>query len=478
MNSSKHKKQFRINIDSNIAGISKRTMEAIINEWYDSDNAPPNITSDLPKKDEDVIINLMQDCLKEEAGEISRQARVVHLALIYINLNMKGKGRFLGLLAKKMDVDTELLDINILKLRSAESEKDRIDAELSLRISLIPPRVKLLQKFINLPNGFIFLKDMRRDLLPLLKCIPRLQKLDYDLKQILISYFDVNLLDMREINWNSQAATLEKLMEYEAVHDIHSWKELKHRLFTDRRVYAFFHNKMPNDPLIFVEVAFVNGMADSIQKLLDAKIEPMNPDLADTAIFYSISSTQKGLKGISFGNFLIKRVVKRISNEFKNIKTFATLSPIPRFIKWLHSYLENDGDCLMRTSEIRKVLKITNENNPNLALLKLLSTDQWYLNEQICKVLKRPLSRLCTHYLVKVKFNGKAFDSVANFHLSNGAKIQHLRWLGDTSRKGIERSAGFMVNYHYRLNKIVDNHENYFSNGSIYASREVSSNLR
>ena len=320
---------------------------------------------------------------------------------------------------------------------------------------------------------------MRRDLIPRIKCVPRLQKLDNDIKQILISYFDVNLLDMREITWNSEAATLEKLMEYEAVHAIHSWKELKKRLFTDRRVYAFFHNRMPNDPLIFVEVAFVNGMASSIQKLLDVNVKPMDPKLADTAIFYSISSTQKGLKGISFGNFLIKRVVERVSNEFPNVRTFATLSPIPRFMIWLKTYLENKSDLLLKRSEMKKIfLQSSEKEDVHLAIKELINKKSWFNNEVICAVLKKPLMRLCAYYLTNVKFKNKAYDSVANFHLTNGAKIQHIRWLGDISEKGVKQSLGMMVNYHYRLNRIVDNHENYLTNGSIYASKEVSSYLK
>lgn len=466
------------NVEISIVGISHETIQKIRNAWIESGNPPPKIRADIPAEDEERLVQLMSECIKEKMGEISRRAKVLHLGMIYIHLNPVGKEKFLRILARKFDVNTKRLNQQIKQLQDAQTDEDKIQAELLLRKALVPPRVKLLRQLMTLPNGFIFLKDMRKDLLPLVKSIPRLKKLDGDLKNLLITYFDVNVLDMQEVNWDSPASTLEKLMEYEAVHEIRSWNDLKNRMFTDRRVYAFFHNKMPNDPLIFIEVALVDGIARNIQTLLDLKSPTIYPPQANTAIFYSISSTQKGLSGISFGNFLIKRVVKILIKEFPNIKTFATLSPIPRFTEWLFVYLKEGGDPLLKKKESKQISILSKKQDPVKGLLALMKSKNWYTDESKCLVLKNPLMRLCSHYLIYIKRKGRAFDPVANFHLSNGAKIQHLNWLGDTSEKGIKQSTGIMVNYHYRLNKIAENHEQYMIDGEVYASKEVSSYLK
>ena len=465
-------------IDLSIAGISRKTIDKIVTAWKESGNPPPKIHPDMLPEDEKSLINLMTECIKEEGGDISRQAKVVHLGMIYINLSQKGKGKFLRILARNFDVDTDLLDERIRKLRTAGNETERIEAELSLLDALIPPRVKLLRQLIKLPNGFIFLKDMRSDLIPMIKSIPRLKKLDTDIENLLSAYFDVNLLDLQEISWNSPASLLEKLMEYEKVHKILSWEDLKHRLFTDHRVFAFFHFRMPNDPLIFVEVALGNGMPGNIQKLLDVKAPANDPAESDTAIFYSISNTQKGLTGISYGNFLIKRVVQHLSEELPNLKTFATLSPIPGFYQWLYAYLQEGGDPLVTANESTKICNLSGKRNSREGLLEILKDEYWYRNTEKEKILKKPLMRLCAHYLINIKRGKKAFDPVAHFHLSNGAKIQNIHWMADISKKGISKSCGIMLNYHYRLNKIELNHESYLATGNVYASKDARSWLK
>ena len=469
----KRLKKLNLDFDPSIAGVSRRTVEKIMNVWYESGNAPPKIDPDIPEKDRELLIQQMRSCLDEEGGDISRRAKVVHLAMIYINLTDEGKKNFLITLATQFDVDDVLLEEKIKKLREAESEDEHIKAEFEFREVLIPPRVKLLRQLITLPDGFIFLKDMRKDLLPLIKDHPRLKKLDDDIKNLLVTYFDINLLDLQEIDWNTPAATLEKLMEYEAVHEISSWDDLKHRLHSDRRVFAFFHYRMPNDPLIFVEVALVKGMPDNIQKLIDVNTRPVDPATADTAIFYSISNTQPGLRGISFGNFLIKQVVKRLSVELPNIRYFATLSPIPRFMKWLIPYLRKGGDPLFSKSEAEEIGPYSKTNNPGLGLVEILEKIPWYENEELSEILKRPLMRLCAHYLINVKRGVKAYDPVAHFHLSNGARILNMHWMADPSEKGIAQSAGIMLNYDYELKKIVQNHEKYLTDHKIIASKNV-----
>lgn len=471
------KKKFNFDIDPAITGISRKTINNIINVWKESENSFPVISPDISEDEKQILIQLIGDCIKEEGGDITRRAKVVHLAMIYINLNNVGKQKFLKILAHDFDVDILMLDEKIHNLQKASTDEEQIKFELVLRDALIPPRVLFLRQMITLPNGFIFLKDMRRDLLPMIKAAPRLRKLSDDIKTLLTTYFDVNLLDLKEVTWDSPASMLEKLIEYEAVHEIGNWRELKHRLFTDHRVFAFFHNRMCNDPLIFVEVALVKGMSNNIQKLIDINVKPGNPYEADTAIFYSISSTQKGLEGISFGNFLIKRVVKKLTAEFENIKTFATLSPIPGFRNWLTNYVKCGGNCLLKPNEEKEIIKISKNKDACLGLLEILNIDNWHENKEISETIKFPVMRLCAHYLFNIKRNDAscAFDPVANFHLSNGAKIEHIHWMADISKRGMKQSAGIMLNYHYRLDKIAINHENYMTNGNIHASSTAKS---
>jgi malonyl-CoA decarboxylase len=243
-------------------------------------------------------------------------------------------------------------------------------------------------------------------------------------------------------------------------------------------MYAFFHYKVPNDPLIFIEIALVKGLPNNIQNLLDKNIPPENPNLADTAIFYSISNTQKGLKGISFGNFLIKRVVKELSAEFPNLKNFATLSPIPKFRDCLENYPSEKFQELITKSEIKNLEKYSESKDAKNILLEILNTS-WYKNETLSNFLKKPLMRLCANYLLySKKRKNNAFDPVAHFHLTNGSKIQQINWLGDTSEKGLKQSAGIMVNYNYELKKIISNHEIYFAEGKVCISKDARSWLK
>ncbi|MBN2893800.1 MAG: malonyl-CoA decarboxylase family protein [Bacteroidales bacterium] len=475
----KDKYKFKDKIDPTISGISQKTIHKIIQAWYDSGNAPPTIKPDIPEKDQQLLISQIKSCITNTGGEISHQAKLIHLAMIYINSSEQGKKVFLKILAYEFDVDLDFLSKKIEKLSIIDKETpERIQAEIELTNNLIPPRVTFLEQLSTLPNGFIFLKDMREFLLLHIKEIPRLQKLDNDIHSILKSYFDINLLKLREISWESPASTLEHLINYEAVHEIKSWKHLKHRLFSDHIMFGFFHPTMPYDPLIFVEVALVKGLADNIQKLIELDSEHGNPDDADTAIFYSISSTQKGLRGISFGNFLIKRVVKRISSDYPGIKNYATLSPIPLFSKWLIKHLEEGGKPLCKKSEIEKIIKISDNSDVNKSILMMLKTENWHQNNEITSALRIPLLRLALHYLTTVKRHGKfnAYDPVANFHLSNGAEIGQLNWLGDISENGLNQSFGIMANYRYARNRIVENHESYMTKGEVNVTKNIFKN--
>lgn len=425
----------------------------------------------LTGEDKRQIKKVIRNCVLAKGGEISSRARAVELGQTYLSLNENGRRRFMKILSWEYDVDHEQIDKIIDRYKTADNAEKRIKAEMELSTALIPPRVKLLKQFISLPNGFKFLVDFRGDLLRM-KDDPHLVKLDADLKNILSSWFDIGLLDLQEITWESSASLLEKLMKYEAVHEIRSWTDLKNRLDSDRRCFAFFHNKMPNEPLIFVEVALVNEMSDNIRKLLDEEAVTIKPVEADTAVFYSISNAQKGLEGIHMGNFLIKRVVTELSKKLKNLKHFVTLSPIPLFRKWLESLLLMEGESVLKSSELMSLKPIIKKRNIPKGLLRLLDTP-WDLDPHTAKVLKPILMRLCADYLVNAKKGTRALDPVANFHLGNGARIERLNWLADTSTKGMEQSAGIMVNYYYKLSDIEKYHEFYISESRINISKDT-----
>ncbi|MGE5145985.1 MAG: malonyl-CoA decarboxylase domain-containing protein, partial [Candidatus Eiseniibacteriota bacterium] len=290
---------------------------------------------DLSAGDMAALRRQMRACLEAKGGEVSARARAAALGRTYLDLSPLGRKRFLTMLAGEFDADKTTVDKTIEDLKRAKDDAARQAASAALRRALEPPRLRLLTQFNGLPEGVKFLVDLRADIMDLLDGNAALAGLEADLKGLLGSWFDVGFLELRRITWDSPAALLEKLIAYEAVHEIQSWDDLKNRLEHDRRLFAFFHPRMPNEPLIFVEVALVNGIADNIQALLRRDAPVMDPNAADTAIFYSITNAQKGLAGISFGGFLIKRVADQLAHEFTRVKTFATLSPIPGFRRYL-----------------------------------------------------------------------------------------------------------------------------------------------
>ncbi|WP_237217832.1 malonyl-CoA decarboxylase domain-containing protein, partial [Falsiroseomonas oryziterrae] len=249
------------------------------------------------------------------------------------------------------DSDAEAVRAAWDTVAGANGVAERARAKARLRRALEPPRTRLVTQFAAIPDGVKFVVDLRADLLAGMADDPMLEALEADLKGLLAAWFDVGFLELRRIDWSSPASLLEKLVQYEAVHRIRTWRDLKNRLDSDRRCYAFFHPRMPDEPLIFVEVALVQGMADSVQRLLDEKAPVLDPKLADTAIFYSINNCQRGLDGISFGNFLIKRVVSLLSAELPNLKTFATLSPIPGFRRWIEERIAAEDAALITEEE-------------------------------------------------------------------------------------------------------------------------------
>ncbi|MCP5050351.1 MAG: malonyl-CoA decarboxylase [bacterium] len=435
-----------------------------------------DIDPDLSESDQLDIKERISDCIFSTGGEVSSRSRAVELGTAYLRLSTEGKHKFMNILAREFGVDHAVIDQCIETYQTTWDDEGRVKAEMGLYQALIPPRVKLLKRFNALPNGFKFLIDFRAELMPIRKRDPHLRKLESDLRRLLSSWFDIGLLDLEEITWNSPAALLEQLIKYEAVHEIRSWWDLKNRLHDDRLCFAFFHNKIPDEPLIFVEVALVDRMSDNIAVLLDENAETLPPEAVDTAIFYSISNAQEGLTGISLGNFLIKRVVDELTRKFTGLKHFATLSPLPNFNKWLFAALARD-EPLLTPSETETLKSINPKKSSSMVLLELLNSN-WSSVSDTAQHLKPILLRLCAYYLTEVKRGGKAFDPVANFHLTNGAHIERLNWLADLSPKGLDQSSGMMVNYYYKPSEIEKNHELYVTESKITISKDVKTWLK
>jgi malonyl-CoA decarboxylase len=433
-----------------------------------------DLKPDLPDSDQERLLAQMRDCLIGRGGEVTARARAANLGRAYMGLNKDGRRRFLSLMANRFDTDHEAVDTAIAAVREASTPEARKTAEARLRDVLTPPRVRLLTQFNGLQEGVKFLVDLRSELIGLSKDDAALKDLQEDLRRLLASWFDVGFLELRRITWDAPAALLEKLIAYEAVHAIRGWDDLKNRLDSDRRCYAFFHPRMPDEPLIFVEIALVNGIADNVQSLLDENQDRLAPESTDTAIFYSISNAQRGLDGISFGDFLIKRVVAALSSEFKNLKTFATLSPVPGFAAWYKRELDDVGSGILLADERSALEEVFEGEGAVEALLTtLLSNPEWASIPEQEAALKPIIQRLAATYLYSAKRGIRALDPVAHFHLSNGARMERLNWMGDTSPRGMRQGAGLMINYLYKLDEIDANHESYKGEGTIAVSSGI-----
>lgn len=468
------------------AGFLDRTLRNLKTAWRDiSETArgaigAPAVAPALPATDLDKVRARMRECLEGKGGEVSTRARAAELGRLYLGLDGDGRKRFLKLLAEEFDVDQGAAAAAASALIQAKDDKARAKAKRELRAALNAPRMKLLTQFNALPEGVKFLVDLRAELLRFSREDRSLAGLEADLKELLAAWFDIGFLELKRITWESPAALLEKLSVYEAVHQVRSWTDLKNRLDSDRRCFAFFHPRMPSEPLIFVEVAMVTGMAADVQALLDVKAPVNDPRTADTAIFYSISNAQKGLAGISFGGFLIKRVVDQLSAEFPRLKTFATLSPIPGFCAWLEQEFAAGVPGVLGKQERKVLATALGQGNASKGDIKQIMADPaWTKKPEVAAALEAPLKRLCARYLAEAKReDGKALDPVANFHLGNGARVERLNWLGDISKKGLKQSAGMMVNYQYRLSDIEENHEAYEGEGKVATSSAVAALLK
>lgn len=363
-----------------------------------------------------------------------------------------------------------------IKVRAARGQYDAAQhtadegaAEISLRRALVSPRQKLLQRFAAFHGGVRFLVGLRAELLPQLSNEKRLLALDAELENLFSTWFDVGFLELHRISWDSPASLIEKLIRYEAVHDVRGWDDIRNRLDSDRRCYGFFHPKLPNEPLIFVEVALLHELPQAIVPLLDVAAAAEDLSKAHTAIFYSISNTQPGLRGVSFGDSLIKRVVETLKNEFPNLKTFATLSPIPGFRSWIAKNASLMLDKLDEKERSALALALGGESLSAQLLLDAVQ-DPAALDPKSAQ--RKTLMQCAAYYLAQAQVEGKPVDPVARFHLGNGARIERLNWGGDPSPKGLRQSYGMMVNYLYDL-KQLDKYRAQFAKGKIALSADI-----
>ncbi|MBS0639064.1 MAG: malonyl-CoA decarboxylase [Proteobacteria bacterium] len=447
------------------SGLLDRAIRRITTVWRD-------MASTVAGEADETLEAQMQACLAGRGGEISARNRAAKLAEIYLAADEDGRKAFLLTLAS-FDSDPDAVANAFTKVQGAADIAERASAKAALRKALEPPRLRLLTQFTAIPDGQKFLVDMRSFLLRVRREDKLLAALEADLRSLLGAWFDISFLELQRIDWHSPAALLEKLVDYEAVHAIRSWRDLKNRLDSDRRCYAFFHPRMPGEPLIFVEVALVQGLAGSVQDLLDEKAPVLDAHAADTAIFYSISNCQAGLAGISFGNFLIKRVVEELSAEFRKLKAFATLSPIPGFRRWLDPLLAaNDGD-LLSDDEASLLQEAFPAESGTAALAGIIARRHWWREVPLREAAEPVLTRLCARYLLAESNGKRARDPVAHFHLSNGARVERLNVAADTSEKGVRESATLMVNYLYDPARIEEYHEDYAGEGKRNASTAV-----
>ena len=410
----------------------------------------------LPGRQIQLLRQQLQECAVGYGGEVSARIRAARLGETYLRLDAGGRHEFLRLIALEFGPDPQAVNHAHAAYQAAIGMSEQWDAEAGLRAAMHSARIRVLTQFNALPQGVKFLVDLRADLLGFVDQDAELAALDRELEACLTTWFDVGFLELSRVTWSSPAALLEKLIQYEAVHEIRSWTDLKNRLDSDRRCYAFFHPRMPMEPLIFVEVALTDRLADSVQSLLDENAPVFNAQRADTAIFYSISNTQTGLRGVSFGNFLLKRVIDDLKRDFPRLKCFATLSPLPQLSSWVK---RNPG--LLENIDID---------------LASLQSGEWAGNKSLARRLRDPLMQLAARYLHQTR-QGTALsgplDPVARFHLGNGARIERLNWLADTSPKGFKQSFGLMVNYLYNPDEIESNVEAFGSDGKIAASASV-----
>lgn len=402
--------------------------------------------------------------LLSERGEANARSTAGKLVDVFKLLGADDQLKFFEFLSAELSP----APTDVLKAAGAYAENPDAESLIRLVKTVEPRRQELLRRLNRAPDGTQTIVRMRELLLGHLKARPELRVLDADMQHLFGSWFNPGFLELYEITWSSPARLLEKIIQHESVHAIDGWDDLRRRLQPDRRCYAFLHPQLPGDPLIFVEVALVPHIATEVGPLLDKNSEPLDPKKFKTAIFYSISNCQPGLRGVSLGNFLIKRVAERILQEVPSVRTFCTLSPVPGFNRWL------DTLATSLTPEILRDKRNRLGNAVNLLTPEGVSWSKrvmagWKPATASAEE-KTALLRLCHHYLSK-HVHSAAGDSVARFHLANGAELHNINWNADLSKKGIAQSSSIMVNYLYQLDKIERNHQEFLKNVVVYSRR-------
>ncbi len=404
------------------------------------------------------------------AGEASGTALAREVVRTYQDMDETQRTAFMGLLADSFAPCHE----TILTTADAYHADPSLENLLALSAAVEPPRQELFRRINQAPRGTEMLVNVRRHLLGKLRDKPQLRAVDSDLKHLFRSWFNPGFLELNRIDWNSRASILEKLINYEAVHAIQGWGDLRRRLASDRRCFAFFHPTLPDEPLIFVEVALVKGMSSAAHPLLDLEGPVLDAKQADSAIFFSINNCQEGLKGISFGNFLIKQVMARLMIELPWLTLFATFSPMPRFAATLKK-ADSEGNPFTR-ARIRRLLgdmaaplcEASAIDEPLDALLKCLESP-----EQHREIIGPALERLALAYLAVAQKAGSTVDPVAQFHLYNGARLERINLFADSSEERQQASFGVMVNYLYRADEVESNHEKFVATGTVALSKTL-----
>jgi malonyl-CoA decarboxylase len=389
------------------------------------------------------------DALLSEQGELSGRRLAAYALSAYQSLDEVGRDIFFDRLVADFGPDAAEVDRAAARYRADASSANLV----RLQAAVEPPRQELFRRANMAPGGTAVLLEMRREMLKTLGTHPERVGIDADLLHLFRSWFNRGFLILQRIDWHTPAVILERLIQYEAVHQIQGWRDLRRRLEGDRRCYAFFHPALPDEPLVFIEIALTRGMTATVQPLIDQESPIGDATKADAAMFYSITNCQEGLRGVSFGNFLIKQVVDDLGRDLPRLKTFATLSPVPGFCEWL----AQNGDGRVRSRELDALLASLNDATvPDVA--------------SVSPALRAEITSHGVEYLLRARRNGLPVDSVARFHLANGARLERLNWMGDPSKAGIRRSLGLMVNYVYRLADVERNHEAYARHGKVVAS--------
>jgi malonyl-CoA decarboxylase len=407
------------------------------------------------------LVELCEELLSGR-GEASGAALASEILAKYNSLTTGPRIAFFEALAGRFGPERAKLDEAIAGWQAAPSDK----SAAAVHEAAEPRRQELLRRINLAPGGTAALVRMREQLLDALNHRDDLAALDADFVHLFSSWFNRGFLVLRRIDWATPAMILEKIIRYEAVHAIQSWDDLRRRIDPpDRRCYAFFHPALVDEPLIFVEIALTREIPEAVGPILSVQRETVAPDRVRTAAFYSISNCQRGLTGVSFGSFLIKQVVEEISRENGRLQTFVTLSPAPDFARWLDRERNNENSNVLSAED--------------RAALAGLDRADWWRQPDMHEAMLEPFLRAAAWYFLRARnARGSPVDAVARFHLGNGARLERLNWLADTTDKAIAQSYGLMVNYLYDLEDIEKNHEAYAEGRTVAASNAVRRHMR